>query len=128
MDKKKIGGESTYEISPAYKDKFRPQPVKQIIKEVLNAKLSKVLYEQGKTETLTKLLADEIKDRIREHPDLKMPRYKIIVQVIIGEQRGQGIRMGARCFWDCDTDAMASETFHNETLFCVATAFGVYHY
>ncbi len=36
-----------------------------------------------------------------------------MVQVVMGEQRGEGVRMGTRCFWDADTDNYASETFVN---------------
>ncbi len=45
--------------------------------------------------------------------DLGLPRYKFMVQVLIGENRGQGVRMGSRCFWDSNTDSQASETFIN---------------
>jgi len=56
------------------------------------------------------------------------PRYKFVVQVVIGEQRGEGVRMGCRCFWDADTDNYAEDTYRNDTLFCVAAAFGAYLY
>jgi hypothetical protein len=36
-----------------------------------------------------------------------------MVQVVIGEQRGEGVRMGCRCFWDADTDSYVSDTFVN---------------
>ena len=36
-----------------------------------------------------------------------------MVQVVVGEQRGEGVRMGCRTFWDTDTDAYASDTFIN---------------
>jgi hypothetical protein len=48
------------------------------------------------------------------------------VQVVVGEQRGEGVRMGCRTFWDRDTDTYASETFTNDSVFCVATAYAVY--
>lgn len=51
-----------------------------------------------------------------------------MVQVVMGEQKGEGVRMGCRCFWDSDTDNYASETFTNDEMFCVATAFAVYLY
>ena len=89
---------------------------------------------------------------------MNLPRYKYLVQVVIGEQKGAGVRMGCRCFWDSQTDAVASETYVNvrrcrlfcakcrlfaslqlnggvcvrvrlqESLFCAVTAFGVYLY
>ncbi len=55
-------------------------------------------------------------------------RYKLLVQVVIGQQKGEGVRMGTRCFWDSESDNYASDTFSNDSLFCVATAYGVYMY
>ena len=49
----------------------------------------------------------------RAGAELGLPRYKFMVQVVIGEQRGEGVRMGCRTFWDTDTDAYASDTFIN---------------
>ena len=45
--------------------------------------------------------------------DLGIARYKYLVQVIMGEQKGEGVRVGTRFFWDSDTDKFASETFVN---------------
>ena len=55
-------------------------------------------------------------------------RYKIVVEVVMGEQRGEGVRMGTRCLWDSDTDNFASDVFINDSLFCCAAAFGTYYY
>jgi tctex1 domain-containing protein 2 len=57
-----------------------------------------------------------------------MPRYKYMVQVVVGEQRGEGIRVGCRTLWDSDTDAYANATFMNDNLFCCATAYAMYLY
>jgi len=72
-----------------------------------------------------KKLSDEIRIKLKE---LNYDRYKFIVQVIVGERREQGVRMGTRCFWDSGTDNHASETFMNDNIFCVATAYAVYLY
>ena len=61
--------------------------------------------------------------------DLGLDRYKLIVQTVIGEQRGEGVkyvlinlyqvyyiiylRMGCRCLWDMDTDNYAQDIFMN---------------
>ena len=37
----------------------------------------------------------------------------LIVQVLIGERREQGVRSGTRCFWDASTDSQATENFVN---------------
>ena len=79
-----------------------------------------------------------------------------MVQVVIGEDRGACVRMGCRCFWDAETDNYAEDTYRNvrrraprsshsssptppqyadarprraqDSLFCVAAAYGAYLY
>jgi len=40
-------------------------------------------------------------------------RYKLMVQVILGERHGAGVKSIARCIWDADTDALAFDQFLN---------------
>ena len=46
-------------------------------------------------------------------PALGYDRYKLIVQVVLGENRQQGVRVMSRCLWDPDTDNYASYSFKN---------------
>ena len=71
----------------------------------------------------TREISDEIKQALKEE---EWKHYKIVVQVVIGEQRGEGVNMAARCLWDPNSDDFAQEAFINERLFCVAAAFGCY--
>lgn len=43
-------------------------------------------------------------------------RYKLMVQVLLGERHGAGIKSGARCIWDADTDTLAYDQFLNVSL------------
>ena len=97
--------------------------MKECIGEVLQEMLKDHTYKQDEAPELTKQIADRVKNRLKL---LELPRYKYMVQVVVGEQRGEGVRMGCRTFWDRDTDAYASETFTNDSIFCVATAYAVY--
>ena len=45
--------------------------------------------------------------------ELRLPRYKYLVQVTIGENKGAGVRCGARCFWDQTTDKLAQTQYVN---------------
>lgn len=45
--------------------------------------------------------------------ELKFERYKYIVNVVLGEQHGAGVRMGTRCIWDAEADAYAYDSFIN---------------
>ncbi|KAA0186793.1 putative Axonemal dynein light chain [Fasciolopsis buskii] len=71
-------------------------------------------------------LADDIKHLMKKN--FPLSRYRYLVQVVMGEQRGQGVKVAYRCYWDPDADNYAEATFMNDSLFCVAAAFGVYSY
>jgi hypothetical protein len=97
-------------LRPAYKNSFHPALAKQIIKGVLTERLSNKTYNAELTSQWTRDIADDIKGKLKE---LNLERYKYVVNVAIGEQRGEGIRIGCRCFWDSDVDSSATETFMN---------------
>ena len=42
-----------------------------------------------------------------------------ILQVTLGQKKGQAMRVVSRCLWDTHSDASASELYENETLYCV---------
>lgn len=45
-----------------------------------------------------------------------MERYKIAVQVVVGENKGQGVRVTSKCLWDANIDNHASYTFMNVSI------------
>ena len=57
---------------------------------------------------------------------LKYDSYKIVVQAVIGEVKGQGVRVASKCLWDVSNDNYASYTYQNESLFCTGIVFGIY--
>lgn len=77
---------------------------------MLQEKLASKTYSQDDTPKWTKEIAYTIKMKLKA---LNLPRYKFMVQVVIGEQKGAGVRMGTRCFWDDQTDGLASEYYVN---------------
>jgi hypothetical protein len=48
-------------------------------------------------------------------------------QVTLGQKGGQATRVVSRCLWDTSTDSFASETYENETVYCVCQVYGVYY-
>ena len=95
------------------------------MQSVLKRSLAGKEYTVDGSPVQVRELADEIRNQLRE---LNLPRYKFLVQVTIGEVRGQGAHMGTRCFWDEASDGLASTSFQNDSLFCIAQAYGVYTY
>ena len=48
------------------------------------------------------------------------------MQVVLGENRQQGVRVASRCLWDAAADNYASYTYKADTLWCTAMVFAVY--
>ncbi|XP_029472542.1 tctex1 domain-containing protein 2 [Rhinatrema bivittatum] len=117
--------ENSYTIRPNFHHKFRTATVKGCIQKVLKEELTNIEYIPEEVPQLTRSLSEIIKNKLKE---IGFDRYKIVVQVVIGEQRGEGVKMAARCFWDADTDNYAQEVFMNDSLFCVVAAFGCFYY
>ncbi|CAI9735943.1 Hypothetical predicted protein [Octopus vulgaris] len=84
--------------------RFQPLIVKECIRSVLMDNLAHKEYSSETMAEDTKVLVELIRKKIK---DLAYDRYKIIVQVHIGEYRGQGIKIASRKFWDADTDNFA---------------------
>mmetsp|Transcript_68630 Transcript_68630/g.143206 ORF Transcript_68630/g.143206 Transcript_68630/m.143206 type:complete len:122 (-) Transcript_68630:195-560(-) len=114
-----------YAIRPQFHKKFKPMQVKEIIQKCLDDKLTGQKYHVDKASKFSRELADTIKQELK---DLQWDRYKYVVQVVIGEQRGEGVKMGSRQFWDVETDNLAQATFTNDSIFAAAVAYGVYLY
>lgn len=45
--------------------------------------------------------------------DLQFKRYKYIVNVVLGQQHGAGVKIGTRCIWDAEADTYAYDSFIN---------------
>ncbi|XP_040896506.1 dynein light chain Tctex-type protein 2B isoform X3 [Toxotes jaculatrix] len=118
-------GSDTYIIRPNHQHKFKTAIVKEYIREIVRERLSGVQYDPEEVPELSRSLADSIKDKVK---NAGFDRYKLVVQVVIGEQRGQGVKMSSRCLWDADTDNYAEDVFMNDSLFCAVAVFGSYYY
>lgn len=110
--------------SPRYR--FRPGVVKEMMDEIIKERLTGVEYEADTCSMLARDISDEIKFKLKELGFEE--QYKFVVQVVIGEEKGEGVRMGCRCFWDPKTDNHVATQFHNATIFCAAAAFGIWLY
>lgn len=112
-------------VLPQFRKRFKPKQAESVIHEVLQEKLKGKVYAVDQVTALTKEISEAVKAQLLK--ELDIPRYKVIVQVVICEQKGEGVNMGCRCLWDPDSDSMAVGQFSNDTIFCSATAFAIYH-
>ncbi|GKT36755.1 Dynein light chain Tctex-1 like protein [Aduncisulcus paluster] len=102
---------------------FRQSDCIKVMKDVLKSRLEDADYEAEIISQLTKEISDEIRTKVR---DLGFPQYKLAIQVIITEQKTQGMKVDAQAFWDTRTDNFATYTFKNEHIIATAVCFAAY--
>ena len=122
--KKAAGVTNDYQIRPKQREKFKAAEAREVIRAVLKEKLELVAADADLA-ILGRQIADRVKYQLKE---LGKGRYKYVIQVALGQQKGQGVQAGTRCFWDFETDAVAYEQYLTDNLFCLVTAYGVYLY
>ncbi|CAG9763072.1 unnamed protein product [Ceutorhynchus assimilis] len=120
-----VAPQNSYQIKPSFQDTFKEAPVKEVVINVQQNTLYGQTYDADSAKKWTIRMANEINEKIK---DIGMKRFRHVVQVIIGERKGQGVKSGIRCTWDSETDTCSSEVFMNDTIFCVITVFAVFHY
>lgn len=121
-------------MKPDETELFYPSQVKKIAERVLNEEFNRVNVDEkwiedwtdfgDDFEELSRDVADKIKRNCRE--ELNLPRYKILVQVTIGQRKDQGAMITSRCLWDTSADNYASANFQNKYVWVSALVFGLY--
>ena len=116
-----IKREPTYRMEP-YK-KFDPQKVEQVVQNIVKEKLDGYKYNPKLCAVMSKVISEDIRDKVK---GLQYDRYKIIVNVVIGEKKNQDIVACSRSVWDEKLDSYASHTYQNQDILCSVTVYGVY--
>jgi hypothetical protein len=113
----------TYQLEPKEDERFLPAQVKQIVNDVFTEKLQGQEYDNAAAQQQALEISEIIKRRCK---NLKLNRFKIIVQVVIGELAGQGIRITSKCIWNSTHDNYASVSYQTNNIFAAAMVFGCY--
>ncbi|KAB7502402.1 Tctex1 domain-containing protein 2 [Armadillidium nasatum] len=116
---------TSFQIQPDLDHKFRTKVVQDVIHGCLVEELCDYVYSTETANKKAASLAEIVRNKIS---DLNLPQYRYVVHVVIGEQRGEGVKVAARCLWDSDADGHAFDNFISETFFCNITVFGLYYY
>ncbi|XP_045174156.2 dynein light chain Tctex-type 5-B-like [Mercenaria mercenaria] len=124
VDRPVIKIENTYRTEPEEGKYFAPMRVENMMKETLERKLKTVKYTPDGCRIIATELTEEIKSKVKA---MDFPRYKIVCNVCITENKRQGLEIVSRGVWNQDTDDYASYTYRNPTLIAVATVYGVYY-
>ncbi|KAL8605078.1 hypothetical protein ACOMHN_018879 [Nucella lapillus] len=115
--------ENTYRMEPEKTSKFSSAKVEAILKDVLESRLKDVRYNPELCRRYTTELVGAIRARTQT---CGFQRYKLVCNVLIMQNKGQGSRVVSRGLLNTDTDSFATYTFRNATLVAVAYVHGLY--
>ncbi|XP_054240578.1 dynein light chain Tctex-type 4 [Indicator indicator] len=115
--------ENTYRMQPDEGCKFNTEQVKRVLERALARALGTTVYSPQDSAQLTQSLVELLQSQAKE---VVPPRYKLVCQVLLGQQSQQSLLMASQALWDPKSDNFASTTFSNASLFAVATVHGVY--
>lgn len=118
-----------YEIRPAILEKFSREKIYKELKDILDSRMAQMdeKYNHDKALLLSREVSDAVREKLKED-SFNLKRYKIMVHTIIGEKKGQGIKIGCKCMWDSTSDAYCSANWENETTYAFCVVYGVYFY
>lgn len=113
--------EYTYQLEPKEDERFMPGAVRRVVQEVFQEKLDGSSYNPAIAQTTAVEVCSIIRQRIR-----KIPRYKFAVQVVLAENKGQGLRVCSKALWDDQFDNYSTYTYTINNLIAIAMVFGCY--
>lgn len=117
--------QNTYQLQP--RSPLCHSLIAKLTEEVLSELLEGVQYAADKATQLTKDVTSILTDRLRSVVDLKFPRYRIVVQVSVGNMCNQPtLNVASLCLWNQETDTYATATYTNSSLYAVAVIFAIY--
>ncbi|XP_064629632.1 dynein light chain Tctex-type protein 2B-like [Lineus longissimus] len=115
--------ENTYRVKPTDENKFRGYTIERAVMEVLEGRLENIKYDPIQAANLTKELSTSIRNKLK---DLNFPRYKYVVNVVLGQNAEQSVAIASRNLWDPAVDNYAAVTYKNKFIFATAVMFAAY--
>ena len=103
--------EPTYRMKPYDEKKFSPSAVQRACEEVVTGALAGKAWNGEEEAVWAVDITEQIKAKVRA---MGFDRYKIVCQIVLGQNKQQGARVASRCLWDTETDNFASYTFQSE--------------
>ena len=114
--------ENTYRLEP--QKTFPYYKARALMTDLLQSTLGGITtYDPDQCAQFATDLSGKIKNIGK---DLKIPRYKLISLVHVGEKQEQGLMIGSRCVWNTDHDTFASAQFTSHILYAVAMLYASY--
>ena len=121
--KPKVATENTYKLGPDEGKAFKPDKVKDIIETVLDSFLKCFRYTPEGSRRMCLAISKDVKSRVKM---LDFQRYKLVCNVMIMQNKGQGSQMSSRFLGNADFDTFASASLTTPQIISVVTVHAIY--
>lgn len=115
--------ENTFKLSPDDNKRFYAYKLQPIIQDTIIKEVEKADTQSIKGQHLTIELADMIRSLTK---DMYQPRYKVLVFVAVGDNKGQDMRLASRCLWNTDFDNCVSVSHSTKNIWASAIVYLLY--
>lgn len=115
--------ENTYRLGPDADKSFHPNNVHDLVYSAMETTIGNKKYDYMTAGDLACQVSARVKDKVKK---LNTPRYRIICQVLIVENCGQGLEAASSFLWDDKKDNYTCVTYKNTSLIAAAMVYGVY--
>ena len=123
FDRRLIRYENTYRMEPDDEHKADIARLRRVATSVIETAISGYKYDANQGKQFSLALAERVRGQIKQ---LQIERYKIIVQVSIGQKKGQDLRVASRCIWDLKWDRHITISKETADAYVTVTIFLVY--
>jgi hypothetical protein len=90
---------------------------------VIETAIADYKYDANQAKQFSVALAERVRNHMKQLP---FPRYKIVIQVSIGQKKGQDLRITSRCIWDVQWDRHITITKETSDAYVTVTLFYIY--
>ncbi|ELU01342.1 hypothetical protein CAPTEDRAFT_85972, partial [Capitella teleta] len=115
--------EPTYRMVPKDTEKFRAGVVRETVERILKLGVDGRLYNARDAPRLACTLSSLITKKLK---DLNMTRYKIVCNIVIGQNMNQALIVVSQCIWNTQTDTYLHCTYKTTDMMVVACVHAVY--
>ena len=123
-ERRTIRYESTYQMEPDQDHKVDMDQLYRVATETLATALLGYRYDATRARKFSSNLAERIRNEIKQLP---YTRYKIVVHVVVGQRKSQGVLVASRCLWDVKLDRHITITKQTRNAYITVTIFLVYN-
>lgn len=122
-DRRLIRYENTFRMEPDDDHKADLARLRRVATSVIESAIAGYKYDPKQGKQFSLALAERVRGQIKQLP---FARYKLVVQVSIGQKKGQDLRIASRCMWDVKWDRHITITKETQDAYVTVTIFLVY--